>query len=309
MQHQSLACEQFEQAVAEYLDEYKPDPIQRRQIQDWSLSWTSHDDVPASSTDATDLPFEPTHSMKGELEIQGVHVVLTLRSECVWKWMSEDDSKNGSLQFILSARARFRTKAEMNANADATGDASTQQLSPAERKAEKQRRKVEERIRVKMLQRLQKDSYICNLVPTPTTHACKVLATALVHVKDTELEERVNIDDDVAEACRRSVLSTASSPLDLIELLMALPYLPGNSLANRAKLRLLEDAMFDQCEKEGEDELLDGLSICDKTGGDGDGDGDNDDGDNGNKTSAPTQRMTRSKTKANVASKKSRTRW
>jgi len=34
-------------------------------------------------------------------------------------------------------------------------------------------------------------------------------------------------------------------------------------LADRAYLRLLEDAMFDACEKEGEDDLLDDLNISD----------------------------------------------
>jgi len=32
-------------------------------------------------------------------------------------------------------------------------------------------------------------------------------------------------------------------------------------LGDRAYLRLLEDAMFDACEKEGEDEILDDLNI------------------------------------------------
>jgi hypothetical protein len=71
--------------------------------------------------------------------------------------------------------------------------------------------------------------------------------------------------------------------LDLIELILALPSLPGTyhhhdhhhrnhqehqsiddtttPLANRAKLRLLEDAMLDECEKEGEGELIQELTI------------------------------------------------
>ena len=76
--------------------------------------------------------------------------------------------------------------------------------------------------------------------------------------------------------------------LDVLEIVLNMPYLPRGSfssggggeegadptvvldattssalceLAQRAYLRLLEDAMFDACEREGEDELLDDLNI------------------------------------------------
>jgi len=53
----------------------------------------------------------------------------------------------------------------------------------------------------------------------------------------------------------------------------------GNMLAERVVMRVLEDVMFDQCEKEGEDELLEDLNIGgdDNGGGGGDGDGDKSD--------------------------------
>ena len=45
-------------------------------------------------------------------------------------------------------------------------------------------------------------------------------------------------------------------------------------LGHRAVLRLLEDAMLDACEREGEDEALDGLEISPPRHGDGDDEGD-----------------------------------
>ena len=128
-----------------------------------------------------------------------------------------------------------------------------------------------------------------------------------------ELEERVNVDERVLDGIRTAIYSHAEDNLDILELLLNMPYLPRssggggalilpqsndakgrggehegedindippsassssttsdeadtimiiiNELAQRAYLRLLEDAMFDACEKEGEDELLDDLTI------------------------------------------------
>ena len=99
-----------------------------------------------------------------------------------------------------------------------------------------------------------------------------------------ELEERVNVDEVSLEAIRKAILSHADGNLDVLELLLSMPYLPRpgfagdgctdnsdqstyskalHSMAERAYLRLLEDAMFDACEKEGEDELLGDLNISD----------------------------------------------
>jgi hypothetical protein len=85
-------------------------------------------------------------------------------------------------------------------------------------------------------------------------------------------EERVDVVDHVAESLRRAVFSQAESSLDVIEMLLALPILPMSvhdiapcPLADRAKLRLLEDAMFDACEREGEDEIIGDLQISPAT--------------------------------------------
>mmetsp|Transcript_507 Transcript_507/g.1018 ORF Transcript_507/g.1018 Transcript_507/m.1018 type:complete len:412 (-) Transcript_507:90-1325(-) len=106
-----------------------------------------------------------------------------------------------------------------------------------------------------------------------------------------ELEERVNVHEGTLEGIRMALFSHCDNNLDVLELLLNMPYFPRSTksttlattmdksisesiytdatkhsmimLAERAYLRLLEDAMFDACEREGEDELLDDLNISD----------------------------------------------
>ena len=156
-------------------------------------------------------------------------------------------------------------------------------------------------IHSKMMDKLKQDAYISKLLvlqtPSPartTTHGLVqpqllllVAHAEIVQTSSTELEERVTISEDVCEGIHRAVWSRAeASTLDVVDLLVNLPFLPTTTttrtpattsttatrpttttttstttLANRAKLRLLEDAMCDACEKEGEEELLEELQI------------------------------------------------
>ena len=105
-----------------------------------------------------------------------------------------------------------------------------------------------------------------------------------------ELEERVNVNDGTLEGIRKAIFSHTEDNLDVLELLLKMPYLPlscrggdgdGSSatpstqgteysnsqtktrdmLGDRVYLRLLEDAMFDSCEREWEGDMLDDLNI------------------------------------------------
>mmetsp|Transcript_20041 Transcript_20041/g.57999 ORF Transcript_20041/g.57999 Transcript_20041/m.57999 type:complete len:363 (-) Transcript_20041:104-1192(-) len=103
----------------------------------------------------------------------------------------------------------------------------------------------------------------------------------------TEMEERVDASEDSMEGLRRSVFSAMEDNLSVMEMLLSLPFLPqssddgaeqrtprsqGSALGHRAALRLLEDAMFDACEKEGEEEIMDDLRISEKSSDDSDSD-------------------------------------
>ena len=107
----------------------------------------------------------------------------------------------------------------------------------------------------------------------------RIYAQAKIKVDQSNLEERVHVSEKLCECIRRSIWSAVDSPLDVIDLILNLPCLPTHQtpLASRAKLRLLEDAMCDACEQEGEDELIEDLSISTKEGGEGDNDNKDDD--------------------------------
>eukprot|EP00536_Pseudo-nitzschia_multiseries_P018991 jgi/Psemu1/293730/fgenesh1_pg.3545_\ len=112
---------------------------------------------------------------------------------------------------------------------------------------------------------------------------CLARASIYVNASTFEMEERVDVTETVAETLRRALWSSAPSSLDVVEVVLALPSLPcattttttttksstsgkkTTRLANRARLRMLEDAMLDECEKEGDERILEDLNISKKT--------------------------------------------
>jgi len=140
-----------------------------------------------------------------------------------------------------------------------------------------------------VLKRLRSDHYIRKLFgDDKANNDCVPLCEALIqqNLRSSdrsegtnnidELEERVNVEDGTLQGIKNAIFSQCEDNLDVLEILLNMPYLPRSSspssdndilnqwpskLADRAYLRLLEDAMFDSCEKEGEDELLDDLNI------------------------------------------------
>ena len=88
-----------------------------------------------------------------------------------------------------------------------------------------------------------------------------------------ELEERVHVNEGALDGIRRAIFGRCEENLDVLRVLLDMPYFLRQSsnlgatapeaaaLAERAYLRLLEEALVDACEREGEDELLDELSI------------------------------------------------
>ena len=301
----SLTTDVFEQARERYLDEFKPDPLTKRQIQTVSLQWS---DMTTNSTSAAAAAGENNNTpsndddksasskrskqsvIEGSLEIGGDYLVATIRAICQWTTNLDDSTgKSGSLHFTLSTRCRFWTKSELKRRQSDEGVMASN--NDDESKESKKKDKVKEKLRSKMLPRLREDAYIAKLLtgaddgePSCPTQAGKgeayrVLAEATIrqdhHQQDQQhhvdkLEERVDVADDVVEGLRRAVFPSIESTLDLVELLLFFPYLPRTNyafnatttpLADRASLRLLEDAMFDACEREGEDELIEDLSL------------------------------------------------
>lgn len=155
-------------------------------------------------------------------------------------------------------------------------------------------RSANRKLRSGMIKRLCADPFIRKLLPNQEdTNALSddiLLCEALIQQNNkkiynsanTKCEERVNVNSESVEGIRKAILSHWEDNLDVLEVLLNMPYLPKgrlsdgeikgkqeiiNSLSGRAFLRLLEDAMFDACEKEGEDELLDDLNVSDREEG------------------------------------------
>jgi hypothetical protein len=287
----TLTTEAFQSALANYIDETKPDPIVKRQLESWTLTWENEETETATTVedlfggnnddngdkDTPDLWRDLNHRLQGSLTIQGEYVSVKLQFGCAWR--SFDDNNT-----TAATTTKETTKKSSNNNGILLFSCrvrSAKFLNPSDSVD-----KTERKIRQKMMQRLQQDSYISKLLAlgsqkksTDTPTFDPTLAKARIHVNETKfvLEERVDVSETVAEALRRALWSSAESSLDMVEVLLALPALPGTNhqpknssnsqsttttpLANRAKLRMLEDAMVDECEKEGEGELIQELSI------------------------------------------------
>ena len=258
--HLALTDQFFRDALDEYLDDYKPNPMIKRQLQAWTFEWESVKTPRPSS-----VLFDPSHALQGCLHIGGEHIRVSLSAECYWKMDDSASSspKDGSLHLSVIATARFWTKSEL----------SKRQPQPESKKEAK----TQEKIRSRLLARYKEDDYINKILSSGSDDnksSGKILAEATIQKHGNDLEERVDITDSIGEAVRRCILSSAESSIDLIEVLLSLPIFPTaqhtsrivhtTSLADRAKLRLLEDAMFDACEKEGDEELIEDLSISGK---------------------------------------------
>lgn len=293
-----LSSDLFRKALDRYIDVNKPDPISRKQLEGWSLQWYDEsvevDHDVANTNDKNDDLIttieDPSHKIQGRLEIGGEFLLITLQINCTWKTTTTGSNEKeasttqyGHFVFAGHAMARFWTKTELM---NKTSNHQQGKDDDPNGTRNKKDQKVQDKIRTKMMARLLDDAYISKLLVSTTTRdnndprrqGGSLLAQAHIHFTPNSLEERVTVMDDVGEAIKRAIWSATESPLDVVELLLALPLLPTTdhnstgdnsipitttSLANRARLRLLEDAMCEACEKEGEEELLDDLTISD----------------------------------------------
>ena len=264
----SLTTDLFYDAVKNYIDYNKPDPIAKRQLENWKLDWKNTDrkkiDASIVSGENSFIDCPATNVIQGTLEICGDYVAVTIQMKCVWtNGKKKEDGRLSYQMDVVSAKFIERK----NDNEEEEG-------------------KADRKIRKKMISRLSQDSYISKIIALSTEEKsnnnvlCLAQASIYVNTDKFELEERVDVSDTVAETLRRALWSSTKSPLDIVDMILVLPSLPCHNsaatnssstttssstcttrLANRAKLRLLEDAMLDECEKEGEDQLIDDLSI------------------------------------------------
>jgi hypothetical protein len=167
-------------------------------------------------------------------------------------------------------------------------------------KLDRKERSMSRKFRSGMIKRLRADPLIRRLlvdedksgaVASDGVLLCEALIQQNRNHDDessAKCEERVNVDSESIEGIKNAILPHCEDNLDVLEMLLHMPHLPRSNfmqeeqnessctertyqevlqcLSRRAFLRILEDAMFDACEKEGEDDMLDDLNISDNTG-------------------------------------------
>ena len=233
----------FKRALERYIDDNKPDRHVRQQMESWKLQWNGAEASYKEKLTSGAAVFVPTHFVAGELIWTAEYMEIKLSVECYW----EGTRKDGSIHFQCDV---------------VQGQFTDAPSSPDDKAAKNVHRK--------MIQRLKQDDYIQKLIKTKQN-----LIEATVKIKGTgELEERVYCDETTAEAIRRGLFTTGESSLDVFDWIVSLPILPScahegcltvtTPLADRVKLRCLEEATYDACEQQEEEELVDDLHISKK---------------------------------------------
>jgi len=299
----SLSTDLFYDAVKNYSDYNRPDPIAKRQLEKWKLVWTDDGQIIDDRSEFAEYP--TTNIIQGTLKICGDYVAVTIKTKCVWTG-KHDQSTTRTEDKNTSSSNNNNNNSE-DGRLSYQVDVVSARFIERNNDSEQKESKTEKKIHTKMISRLRQDSYIAKLVELPLQQSnkeqntntetkdptkqksnkatlCLAEANIYVNTKKSELEERVDVSETVAEALRRALWSSTRSSLDIVEVILALPSLPCQNcanystttttttpsttrLANRCKLRLLEDAMLDECEKEGEDQLIEDLSISTTTSG------------------------------------------
>jgi hypothetical protein len=268
----SLNDQVLRDALNVYLDETKPDPLVLQQLTDAS-SWSWQEESPDTAVSAVaELLEEATHYLAGTATWSGAYASVDLRVQTCWKAsatnsVDDPDNLNGSLVTVCHASARLGASSPLSSSS-----------SPPKKSKED---KVQEKITSRMVERLRDDAYIAKWLLVPDKQQSKdsepsllYEARILLQNDSSQLEERVDTLPDVAEAIRRAVFFSAQDSLDVLEVVLALPWLPvvkhapvllsknqTSALADRARLRLLEDAMCDACEQQGEEDMVQDLDI------------------------------------------------
>lgn len=256
-----LAADSFQRALERYVDDNKPDRHVRQQMESWKLEWQSKQEgvVDPIGAESSSFSFEPTHLLAGELVWQGEYLKLTLATICYWKGTKKD----GSIHFSCKV-----TKGEVT-SADAATTAA----------CDKKDAKTARRVRQKMIERLQKDDYVSKLVNQQ--HRQTLIEATVIVSSAGNLEERVYCDETTAEGIRRGIFTTGETSLDVFDWIVSLPILPScahgtdnggvasesvtTPLADRVKLRSLEEATYDACEQLQDEKIVDDLHISKKT--------------------------------------------
>ncbi len=317
---QLLATSQFTNALSRHIDESKPDPLAKSQIESLCVNWKQeqqHQLLDCTDDCGGDSSATNETSICGTLILSSEYISVSIRVLCYWKKSNhqrsdgENDEKscdarnnNSDGDVVVATTKQFQEELFIKLTASATESTVRSTTSEDATKQDRKDRRGSKKLRTEMLKRLRSDHYIRQLFVDDG--ALPILCEALIqqnlrsgdsisggnNSSDNidELEERVNVEEGTLQGIKNAIFSKSEDNLDVLDLLLNMPYLPRSSssaalascnnndqgeavvvvsnewpskLADRAYLRLLEEGMFDACEKEGEDDLLDDLTISD----------------------------------------------
>lgn len=309
----NLTTDRFQKSIESHLDKTKPDTAVRRQAQQLAyngLRWqhtSKHGDEGHKDTtdnDCSDRFCEGVlsvtrnitadnlsedvkdnfgaNAITGGVVVVGDDKVVDLDGAAtVSVYLKADlrfDPTQGFLKFSLRASAKI-------------GMGSTNDNKRARKKGRKSTTHCTSiKTQEKIVQKLSADYFIKKITSSKSclndggALLCEVeiktntVSTTIGHSDDQQCtEQRVNVESDILEAVRRASFSHMETNIDLISLLVELPWLSSsevldcytltgneeiaNELFERAALYLLEDALVDECDREGESELLYDLTI------------------------------------------------
>ena len=275
-----LTTVQFQDAISRYIDTSKPDELIKKQLKQLKLSWEQQQ----VSTDVVDNKPHNQWKLDGTLTISSEYISIAIHAKCSCKVKNVKDTKEEVVNTVDTPFDEFYFQLKV------TGTLLTEVKEvDGEEKLSSKERRAKSKLHAGIIKRLQADKLIRNLLEGDEG---SVLCEAVIQQTTNcanQLEERVNVNEDVLSGIKNAIFSHVEDNLDVFELLLNMPYLPRSSgrdgldsavpsdlttqglesgtskvhdmLGDRAYLRLLEDAMFDACEKEGEDEILDDLNL------------------------------------------------
>ena len=183
------STEDFEAALASHVDESKPDPLARRQMENIVLQWEpspqqeqqgqgQESSCEPKGHDAVEGKQSETKEMCGAFTLFGEYMSVSIRSNCSWKWQPCGQNDGGrtcacahaSLSFRLMASARFipqsqhkrlqKERLKRTRHAEETADVDDDKSPKVDRKEQR----AQTKIRAGMIDRLKQDFYVKRLL-------------------------------------------------------------------------------------------------------------------------------------------------
>ena len=247
----------FEAALASHVDESKPDPLARRQIENLVLQWgpSSSSTQQEHGQEESSREAEEIQEVCGTLALFGEYMSVSISSTCVWRWkpcgQSDDICARASISFRLMTSAKFipqsqhkrlqKERLQRTKDKEKTDDNDSGKSPKVDRKEQR----AQTKIRAGMIDRLKNDFYIKRLLDldggSPISsdgksdneqvqlqrRICEAEIKQSFDSEGTvkELEERVDVSEDALEGIRRAVLSHLDENTSVLDLLLAFPYL------------------------------------------------------------------------------------